>query len=249
MQRWHVTIRDTLVVLLTLTTGAVDAASFLALGQVFSSVITGNLVLLGIAAGTSRAALAVHSGVALAGYSVGVALGAPIAARRHHGEGESRDAGPGQSTSTWPPSVTLTLIAELCVLAGFTVWWEAVAGKPQGNLQLGLVVLLGAAMGMQSAAIRRLGQMSTTYLTSTLTGVVAGLATRSRPDALPRSIGVLAAIVIGAVLGAVMVKTVPELVPLVMLLPLCTVIGASVAGFRWVREHVLGSRALPGPGR
>ncbi|HEY5990219.1 MAG TPA: DUF1275 family protein, partial [Streptosporangiaceae bacterium] len=63
MERWHVTARDTFVVLLTATTGAVDAASFLALGTVFSSVITGNLVLLGIAAGVGRSALAVHSGV------------------------------------------------------------------------------------------------------------------------------------------------------------------------------------------
>jgi uncharacterized membrane protein YoaK (UPF0700 family) len=249
MQRWHITIRDTLVVLLTLTTGAVDAASFLALGKVFSSVITGNLVLLGIAAGTSGAALAVHSGVALAGYSAGVALGAPIAARRHPHEGTGGDTGPGRGMGAWPPSVTLALMAELCVLAGFTVWWELEAGRPRGNVQLGLLVLLGAAMGMQSAAIRQLGQMSTTYLTSTLTGVVAGLATRSRPDSLPRSVGVLAAIVAGAVLGAVVVKTVPVLVPLVMLLPLCAVIGASLAGFEWVREHVLGGPALTGRGR
>src|SRR6516164_11764457 len=95
MIRSHVSIRDSLVVLLTLTTGAVDAASFLALGNVFSSVITGNLVLLGVAAGTGRAELAVRSGVALAGYMAGVAAGAPLAARRHHAAG------------TWPPSVTV----------------------------------------------------------------------------------------------------------------------------------------------
>src|SRR5262249_42291213 len=77
MIRSHVSIRDSLVVLLTLTTGAVDAASFLALCNVFSSVITGNLVLLGVAAGTGRAELAMHSGVALAGYVAGRAGGAP----------------------------------------------------------------------------------------------------------------------------------------------------------------------------
>lgn len=241
MQHRHITIRDTLVVLLTLTTGVVDAACFLALGQVFSSVITGNLVLLGIAAGRGTATLAVHSGVALGGYSLGVALGAPIAARRHDG--------PAHGTGTWPSSVTLTLIAELCVLAAFTVWWELVAGRPGANTQLGLVVLLGAAMGIQSAATRRLGQMSSTYLTSTLTGVVAWLTTHDRPDAVARSIGALTAIVVGALLGAVVVKTVPVLIPLVMLLPLCTVIGVSLAGFHWVREHVLGSRVLPGRGR
>jgi len=50
MSRFHVPMRDSLVVLLTVTTGAVDAASFLALGHVFGSVITGNLVLRGVAA-------------------------------------------------------------------------------------------------------------------------------------------------------------------------------------------------------
>jgi len=69
--------RDGLLVLLTLTTGAVDASCFLHLGNVFSSVITGNLVLLGLSAATLRATLAVHSGVALAGYSAGVLTAHP----------------------------------------------------------------------------------------------------------------------------------------------------------------------------
>src|SRR2546421_12943178 len=80
MSRFHVPIRDSLVVLLTVTTGAVDAASFLALGNVFGSVITGNMVLLGVAAGTGRPELAMPSGVALAGYVAGVAAGASVSA-------------------------------------------------------------------------------------------------------------------------------------------------------------------------
>ena len=51
----HIATRDGLLVLLTLTTGAVDASSFLHLGNVFSSVITGNLVLLGLSAATGPA--------------------------------------------------------------------------------------------------------------------------------------------------------------------------------------------------
>lgn len=248
MYRWHVTIRDTLVVLLTLTTGVVDATSFLALGKVFSSVITGNLVLLGMAAGTGGSALAARSGVALAGYSAGVALGAPIATRRHAGAGHQEGAapaggavpgaGPGPGTGAWPVGVTLTLVAELCVLAVFTLLWELAGGSPHDGLQLGLIGMLAAAMGMQSAAVRQLGRMSTTYLTSTLTGVIAGIATRSRPASLPRSVGVLAAIVAGAAAGAIVVKTGRALLPVVMLLPLCAVIGASLAGFQWVRDHM-----------
>ena len=74
---WRSRARDQLVVLLTVTTGGVDAAAFLHLGHVFSSVITGTLVLLGIAAGTHDGALAGNCGVALASYVAGVAVGGP----------------------------------------------------------------------------------------------------------------------------------------------------------------------------
>jgi uncharacterized membrane protein YoaK (UPF0700 family) len=228
MLRSHVSIRDSLVVLLTLTTGAVDAASFLALGNVFASVITGNLVLLGVAAGTGRpAALAVHSGAALAGYVAGVSAGAPVAARSRRSTGRP-----------WPTSVTVTLVVEMAVLALFSAGWELAGGRPQGAAQLALVIALAAAMGLQAAAVRRLGQMSTTYLTSTLTAVVAGLVTRSKPDGMSRSVGVLAAIVIGAAAASIIVETARGWLPLLILVPLGVVIVASVAGFEWIRDHL-----------
>ena len=226
----HVSIRDSLVVVLTLTTGAVDAASFLALGNAFSSVITGNLVLLGLAAGTGRPELAVHSGVALAGYLAGVAAGAPLAARRHHAAG------------TWPPSVTITLAVEMVILVAFSVGWELAGTHPAGGAQLALVAVLAAGMGLQAAAVRRLGQMSTTYLTSTLTALVAGLVTGSKPDGMARSLGVLAAIIIGAIVASVILVGARAWLPLVILLPLGLVIVASVAGFEWVRDHLIPSR-------
>ena len=77
--------RDVLVVVLTLTTGAVDAVTFLRLGNVFSSVITGNLVLLGVAAGRASARLAVNSGLALAGYAAGALAGGAVAGNHSRG--------------------------------------------------------------------------------------------------------------------------------------------------------------------
>jgi uncharacterized membrane protein YoaK (UPF0700 family) len=230
MIRSHVSIRDSLVVLLTLTTGAVDATSFLALGSIFSSVVTGDLVLLGAAAGTGRPELAVHSGVALAGYLAGVMAGAPLAGRRHHASG------------TWPPSVTVTLAVEFVILVAFTVGWELAGTHPSGGGQLALVAVLAAAMGLQAAAVRRLGQMSTTYLTSTLTALVAGLVTGSKPDGMARSLGVLATLIIGAIAASVVLEGARAWLPLVILLPLGLVIVASVAGFEWVRDHLRPSR-------
>jgi uncharacterized membrane protein YoaK (UPF0700 family) len=218
--------RDALLVLLTLTTGAVDASCFLQLGNVFSSVITGNLVLLGLSAATLTASLAIHSGVALASYTAGVLAGAPIAARRATG------AGP------WPPSVTLTLLAEFAVLAAFSAGWERAGPHPAGTAQLLLIAGLAVAMGIQSAAVRQLGGMSTTYLTGTLTAVVADLVTRDRQPGLARSIGVLLAIVAGALIGGLVAGHAPAWLPAVILIPLAAVVIFSVAGFGPVKDRL-----------
>jgi uncharacterized membrane protein YoaK (UPF0700 family) len=210
------TARDGLLVLLTLTTGAVDASCFLHLGNVFSSVITGNLVLLGVAAATQSSSLAIHGGTALAGYSVGVLIGAPIATRR------------ASSGETWPLSVTVTLAAEFCVLAAFSAGWELTGGRPGGTAELLLIAALAVAMGIQSAAVRELGGMSTTYLTGTLTAMVAELATRDRQPGLARSLGVLAAIVSGAAAGGLVAEHAPAWLPAVLLAPLAAVVIASV---------------------
>lgn len=215
----HGAVRDGLLVLLTLTTGAIDASCFLHLGNVFSSVITGNLVLLGVAAATQSASLAIHSGVALAGYSAGVLIGAPIATRRARG-GE-----------TWPLSVSVTLVAEFCVLAAFSVGWELTGGRPGSTAQVLLIAALAVAMGIQSAAVRQLGGMSTTYLTGTLTAVVTELVTRDRGPGFARSVGVLAAIVSGAVVGGLVAEHAPAWLPAAIMTPLAVVVIASITGF------------------
>jgi uncharacterized membrane protein YoaK (UPF0700 family) len=212
--------RDYRVVLLTITSGAVNAVSFLALGKVFSSVITGNLVLLGVSATTHSPVEAIHAGVALAGYVAGVLIGAPLAGRRSHQAG------------AWPAGVTATLAAELVVLAGFSVGWELSDGRPHRGAQLVLLIVAAAAMGMQSAAVRRLGQMSSTFLTSTLVGVLAGLATRTRPDGLGRSLGALVAIVVGALAGGILARSAYAWLPVAVLLPL----GVVVAGSRRIKR-------------
>jgi uncharacterized membrane protein YoaK (UPF0700 family) len=209
--------RDYRVVLLTVTSGAVNAVSFLALGKVFSSVITGNLVLLGVAATSHSPSEALHAGLAIAGYAAGALIGVLLAARRSH------------QADTWPASVTATLGAELFVLAGFSAGWELSHGRPHDAGQLALLIVLAAAMGMQSAAVRRLGQMSSTYLTSTLLGVLAGLVTGGRPEGLGRSIGVLVAIVLGALAGGILAKSAYAWLPVAVLLPLAVVVAGSAA--------------------
>ena len=146
-----VRFRDALIVALTLTTGALDAVSYLRLGQVFSSVITGNLALLGVAAAQHDAMLALNAGLALAGYACGVLVGGALAGTPERGQ------------PAWPVKVSVTLAVEWCVLAAFGGEWLAAGSHPAGASRLVLLPLGAAAMGMQSTAVRRLGQMSTTY--------------------------------------------------------------------------------------
>ncbi|HTZ94300.1 MAG TPA: YoaK family protein [Streptosporangiaceae bacterium] len=204
--------RDSLVVLLAVGSGVADVTTFLVLGKVFSSVITGNLVLFGLALASAQPRLALHSGLAVAGYSAGVLIGVPIAARGRHDR-------------VWAPGVTAALCAELCLLAAFTIAWEV--ARQRTGWQIAMLLLLAAAMGVQSAAVRRLGDMSATYLTGTLTGVLSGLITGTSKAGRWRDLSVLVAVVAGACAGAALTRTVPDWLPAATLLPLGTVIAAA----------------------
>jgi uncharacterized membrane protein YoaK (UPF0700 family) len=200
-----------LLTLLAMTSGAADAMAFLAAGKVFSSVMTGNLVLLGIAAGSRAARLAASAAVALAGYCAGVIAGTLIAGQA--AEGEQR---------AWSPRATAALAAEFALLGGYCAGWE-LAGGQLGEAKLPLLVLLAVAMGMQSAAIIRVGRLSTTYLTGVLTSALIAVAGRRRP-AETGSFPVLAGVVAGAAGLAATLSYAPDLAPLPLLVPLTVVV-------------------------
>lgn len=227
--------RDNLMVVLALTTGAVNAVTYLRLGKVFSSVITGNLALLGVSAGQRNAGLALNGGLALAGYGVGVLVGGALAGT------------PDKGQPTWPWQATVTLAAELLVLAGFSGGWLAAGGHPSGDSRLALPAVAATGMGMQSTAVRRLGPMSTTYLTSTLTGVLQALAILRWPSEWQRSTGVLLAFVIGAVLGGLAVFDAPSAVPAAVLVPLAVVVACSVPAARRTNGCLIVSRCFLAP--
>jgi uncharacterized membrane protein YoaK (UPF0700 family) len=126
--------RDGLVVMLALTTGAVNAVSYLRLGKIFCSVITGNLALLGVAAGQRDVAagqrdagLAANAGLALAGYGAGALAGGALAGT------------PDKDQPAWPRRTTVSLAVELLVLAGFSGGWLAASGHPARAVLAGAV--------------------------------------------------------------------------------------------------------------
>ena len=202
------------MVTLALTTGGMDAIGFIAMGGVFASVMTGNLVLLGVSIGRRNGSLATHVGVALAAYIVGVVAGAIVAGR------------PDPGRSTWPGRVTAALLVELALIIGLTVGWELAGGHPGGDLQLVLLGLASLAMGVQSSAVRSLAApgLSSTYMTGTLTGLVGAVAAGEGLAGQRQNLAVIAAVVVGAGAGGVLVLEVPRAAPAVALIALSSVI-------------------------
>jgi uncharacterized membrane protein YoaK (UPF0700 family) len=205
-----------IAIALTFGSGAADVASFTSLGDVFTSVMTGNIVLWGLAAARGSLTLFNHTAVAIAGYIAGVAVGTWIA----HG---FRAADPGDDqdqAATLPDHVVRALLAELILLAGFAAGWEVSGASPAGWAQYCLLAVLAAAMGVQSSAVKDMGlaEVSTTYLTGTLTGLVASLARtgQATPHGL-RRVGVLIGLVAGASLCGLLVATAASAVPALLL--------------------------------
>ena len=194
--------RDALIILLTLVTGSIDAIGFTRLGGVFTSVMTGNMVLLGVAAGKGTTSLAIHTGIAFVGYVAGSVIGARVA-----GHAVAND-------HFWPRSILRALFLELLVLFVFAAWWELVSAAPIGTEEYAMLSVNAVALGIQSAAVLRFGisGLSTTYLTGTLTQFIASFAKRRDPIS-GRSAFILLALIVGAGLGAVLAVHAPRFAP------------------------------------
>ena len=215
-----------IAIALTFGSGANDVASFTRLGGVFTSVMTGNIVLLGLSLADKSVSLASHTVVSIAGYIAGVAGGTWVAhGFTVHGSGKPDETG---RDSVLPGHVSWALFTEFALLAGFTAGWEITGARPAGWVEFVLLAVLAAAMGMQSLSVNEMGlsHVSTTFLTGTLTGLVSSLA-RPGQDTKhgARRIGVLIGLAAGALLCGVLVATAPRVVPA---LPLAAVITALV---------------------
>lgn len=200
-------LRDCLVVVLALTSGATDAIGFLSLGSAFTSVMTGNMVLFGIGAAHGDLTAVVLTAAAIASFVAGAAVGARVAGT------------PGPGDNFWPPAVSRALGVELALFAAFAVWWWSADSAPPPAALLPLLALNAGALGLQSSAIQRFGVsgLSTTYMTGTLTNVVIRLVGGKGLAEVRHSLWILLGLVAGAALGAVLVRYAPVAVPLAQL--------------------------------
>lgn len=160
-------VLTSIMVVLTLTTGMIEAVSFLALGPVFTAMQTGNLLLLAFAltgaAGLSPAAALVSGG----GFVVGAVLGALLES--------SVDA---RERRWFAPA----LLAEGVLLGGgaLVAWRAGVGGPPAGPVEgqhFAVIGLVAAAMGVRNITTLRVRvpDVPTTLSTRALTAFLGGL--------------------------------------------------------------------------
>jgi uncharacterized membrane protein YoaK (UPF0700 family) len=168
--------RAALLWLLALTAGCADGIGFLLLGA-FTANQTGNIVLLGLAAGGGDMSGAAAPGLALAGFVVGVAVGTLIAG----GPDRGGDGRVGARHRLWPPRTSVALGLELVLLLGIAAGLLAVGSTPAAGARSALIALAAIAMGTQSAAARSLGVPGvwTTVVTGNITTLVGGVVDRT----------------------------------------------------------------------
>jgi uncharacterized membrane protein YoaK (UPF0700 family) len=179
---------------LTLTTGLIDAASYLGLGHVFTANMTGNIVLLGFglanAGGLPVLAPLISLGAFLLGAAIGGRLGLGIAEKHKR-------------------VLLIGVASEAALLTLAAVVAYAVHVKVGSTGAYAIIALVALAMGMRNAIVRKLAvpDMTTTVLTMTLTGLAAdAAATPSRIGMSPRRLSVIAAMLIGATIGGLLEK-------------------------------------------
>jgi uncharacterized membrane protein YoaK (UPF0700 family) len=182
------------LLLLTASTGLIDAASYLGLGHVFAANMTGNIVLLGfgIVGGYGLPVLAPLA--SLAAFLVGAAVGGRLVRSRR----EDRRA-----------LFMVALTIEASLLAGAAVLAAAASVRPGSATGDCVIALLALGMGVRNATVRKLAvpDLTTTVLTMTLTGLAAEspLAGGDGSGTARRATAVLAMLV-GALTGALLLK-------------------------------------------
>jgi uncharacterized membrane protein YoaK (UPF0700 family) len=144
---------------LTVVTGLVDAFSYLALGHVFVANMTGNVVFLAFSLAGSSGFSLLASALSLLAFVAGAAAGGLLAHR--------------VTSHRARLLLTATAIQASLVLAAWLL--ALLVDRPAGAARWTLILLLGLAMGLQNAVVRRLAvpDLNTNVLTSTITGIAA----------------------------------------------------------------------------
>jgi uncharacterized membrane protein YoaK (UPF0700 family) len=207
------------LLVLTVTTGLIDAVSYLGLGHVFTANMTGNVVLLGFGLAHAGGLPVLAPLISLLAFLLGAGVGGRIAARL---------AGRRRRHVSVALAIEAGLLACAAVLA-------AVVTVTIGSLAAyAVIALVAIAMGVRNATVRRLAvpDLTTTVMTLTLTGLVADPA-GGAPRNSRRRTGAVVALLLGALIGALLEQQ-------SLTLPLAVAAGtaaATLAGFAAAPTH------------
>ena len=196
-----------LLLLLSVTTGLVDAISVLGLGKVFTANMTGNIVFLGFAASGTPGFRVAPYVFAIAAFMVGALIAGRVG--KHHA---------GSPLRRWLLTAASIEAALLWIAAGVAIGFDVATQSPGSSVNI-IIAWTGLAMGFRNATIRQLKvpDLTTTVLTLTITGLAAdsGLAGGTNPN-WARRIGSVAAIFLGAAIGAYLVTHGGLVAPLIL---------------------------------
>lgn len=187
--------------LLCVAAGATDILSYLTLGQIFTSAMTGCAALFFVKSLGGQEAAAARAALALASYLAGCMLAAALQPA-------------GDTRVKTPLTLRRLLAAESFLLAGYVLIALPPPHPAIGATRLVLIAMSATAMGVQSIVARDLSEpgISTVVLNPTMTSLGLALARfilgRTRPLPRPNRLQllVLVAYAAGALTAALGVK-------------------------------------------
>ena len=217
---------------LTAAAGFVDAHFFLHVTEVFTANMSGNLVLFGMALGEKQWAQGGHQAAALLAFIVGV-----FAASRFHDR--HRRAG-----KPLRPDLLLGIEAAILVLAAGWIGFVGADHPGERIMVYPAIVFAAFAMGMQNAAVLRVGVLAvaTTYATGSVarlgseTALAIGATSKEEAAAHLGVIPLLASMVASYVFGALVAASVGASSAW-LLLPVGVLVLAAIGTHRRLRNH------------
>ncbi|AIY19257.1 DUF1275 domain-containing protein [Pimelobacter simplex] len=182
------------LLVLTFSTGIIDAVGYLGLDRVFTGNMTGNVVILGMGLAGADDLPVLGPLLALAGFMAGAALAGRVLRR---------------SAAGWTTRTSVLFAAVGAVVLALAVVLLVVGDEPDRSVQVVLTTVLGTAMGIQAATARFLAvkDVTTVVVTSTITGLAADSALGSGEGrGSHRRVLAVVLILLGALVGAALLK-------------------------------------------
>jgi uncharacterized membrane protein YoaK (UPF0700 family) len=226
----RIAILDVGLAALAMASGVTDVMTFLSLGDVFTSAMTGNTALLGIALSQGRIVSAAHSLSALLGFTLGALLAAAINLRQ-------RENGVGAlDVLRW------LLLIEICCLGAFAAILTWTGPPPETVILYALILLSAIGMGLQGVAARQINSpgINTIVFTSTLISIVVSLTgtlvrrsekSNVHPDT-KRQIGMFLAYAFGAIVAGILAGPALSLLAWIPMLAVIAGLGCCSAAAR-----------------